>query len=61
MSSGLAWNEDVPYDNPENSEIKMIRSSNPVEYVLSQPSGFSTRDRSGNIMAETTQLLAAHH
>jgi CubicO group peptidase (beta-lactamase class C family) len=26
MSSGLAWNEDVPYDNPENSEIRMIRS-----------------------------------
>src|SRR5437762_115570 len=23
MSSGLSWNEDVPYDNPENSEIRM--------------------------------------
>ena len=40
MSSGLVWNEDIPYDDPENSEIRMIRSSNPVEYVLSQPMDF---------------------
>jgi hypothetical protein len=26
----LVWNEEVPYDNPEN-EIRMIRSSNQVE------------------------------
>ena len=58
MSSGLVWNEDVPYDNPENSEIRMIRSSNPVEYVLSQalefPPGQVWKYNGG-----TTQLLAA--
>jgi len=58
MTSGLVWNEEVPYDNPENSEIRMIRSSNPVEYVLSQPlesqPGVSWKYNGG-----TTQLLAA--
>jgi len=37
MSPGLVWNEDIPYDNPENSEIRMTNSPNQVEYVLSQP------------------------
>jgi len=58
MSSGLVWNEDVPYDNPENSEIRMIRSSDPVQYVLSQPMNFPP----GNVWkynGGTTQLLAA--
>jgi CubicO group peptidase (beta-lactamase class C family) len=58
MSSGLSWNEDVPYDNPENSEIRMIRSGNPVEYVLSQPMDFPP----GTVWkynGGTTQLLAA--
>jgi CubicO group peptidase (beta-lactamase class C family) len=58
MTSGLVWNEDIPYDNPENSEIKMINSANPVEYVLSQPMevapGQVWRYNGG-----TTQLLAA--
>lgn len=58
MSSGLKWNEDIPYDNPENSEIRMKRSPNPVEYVLSQPMDFppgTTWKYNGG----TTQLLAA--
>ena len=58
MSSGLAWNEEVPYDNPENSEIRMIRSPNPVGYVLSQPMdhppGIFWKYNGG-----TTQLLAS--
>jgi CubicO group peptidase (beta-lactamase class C family) len=58
MSSGLSWNEDVPYDNPENSEIKMVRSSNPVEYVLSQPMDFPP-GRVWRYNGGTTQLLAA--
>ncbi|OQP45292.1 hypothetical protein A4H97_32775 [Niastella yeongjuensis] len=37
MTSGLKWNEEVPYDNPDNSEIQMIRSGNPIEFILSQP------------------------
>jgi CubicO group peptidase (beta-lactamase class C family) len=58
MSSGLVWNEDVPYDNPENSEIRMIRSSNQVEYVLSQPMGFPP-GQVWQYNGGTTQLLAA--
>jgi len=58
MSSGLSWNEDVPYDNPENSEIKMVRSSNPVEYVLSQPMEFPP-GKVWKYNGGTTQLLAA--
>lgn len=58
MSSGLKWNEEVPYDNPENSEIKMIRSNNPVEYVLSQPMDFPP-GKVWKYNGGTTQLLAA--
>ena len=58
MSSGLVWNEDIPYDNPENSEIRMTRSPNQVEYVLSQP----FEQPPGKVWkynGGTTQLLAA--
>ena len=58
MSSGLVWNEEVPYDNPENSEIRMIRSSNPVEYVLRQPMEFPP-GQVWKYNGGTTQLLAA--
>lgn len=36
MSAGLEWNEDVPYTDPLNDEIKMTRSSDPIGYVLSR-------------------------
>src|SRR4030095_7458536 len=58
MSSGLTWNEEVPYNNPENSEIRMIRSSNPVEYVLSQSMDFQP-GKKWKYNGGTTQLLAA--
>ena len=58
MSSGLSWNEEVPYDNPENSEVKMIRSSDPVEYVLSQSMDASP-GKVWKYNGGTTQLLAA--
>ncbi|SDF57656.1 serine hydrolase domain-containing protein [Chitinophaga filiformis] len=58
MSSGLVWNEDVPYDNPENSEIKMIQSSDPVGYVLSQPMD-APPGQVWKYNGGTTQLLAA--
>ncbi|HMF72830.1 MAG TPA: serine hydrolase [Flavitalea sp.] len=35
MTSGLKWNEEVPYDNPENSEIQMSRSADPIGFILS--------------------------
>lgn len=58
MSSGIVWNEDIPYDNPENSEIRMTRSSNQVEYVLSQPMEFPP-GKVWKYNGGTTQLLAA--
>jgi CubicO group peptidase (beta-lactamase class C family) len=58
MSSGLKWNEEVPYDNPDNSEIRMINSHNPVEYVLSQPMAFPP-GKVWQYNGGTTQLLAA--
>jgi CubicO group peptidase (beta-lactamase class C family) len=37
MSSGLAWNEDVPWDDPRNTEAGMITAADPFRYILSQP------------------------
>ncbi len=37
MSSGLDWNEEVPYDNPANTEIQMDNSKDPIKFVLSRP------------------------
>ncbi len=57
MTSGLEWNEDVPYNDPRNSEIQMTSSSDPIEFILSRPltskPGEAWRYNGG-----TTQLLA---
>ena len=37
MSAGLAWDEDMPYSDPRNSEIQMDSAPDPVRFVLSQP------------------------
>jgi len=37
MSQGLAWDEDLPYSDPTNSETRMDFSPDPVRYALSQP------------------------
>lgn len=37
MTTGLAWNENVPYSNPKNDETKMTYSQDPIKYVLEQP------------------------
>lgn len=58
MSSGLVWNEDVPYDNPANSEIRMIFSPDPVGYVLTQPME-APPGQVWKYNGGTTQLLAA--
>jgi CubicO group peptidase (beta-lactamase class C family) len=36
MTTGQAWNEDVPYSDSANSEIRMAGSADPVSYALSQ-------------------------
>ncbi|MGO4339458.1 serine hydrolase domain-containing protein [Labrys sp. KB_33_2] len=37
MSPGLAWNEQLAYDNPANSESRMDMAKDPCRYALEQP------------------------
>ncbi|MBL6614025.1 MAG: serine hydrolase [Reyranella sp.] len=37
MSSGVAWEENVPWDDPRNNERGMIMAADPFRYILSQP------------------------
>jgi CubicO group peptidase (beta-lactamase class C family) len=37
MTAGLEWNEDVPYTDPRNDEIRMTRDSAPLRYALARP------------------------
>ena len=37
MTSGFEWNEDMPYTDPLNDEIRMTRDSDPLRYALSRP------------------------
>jgi CubicO group peptidase (beta-lactamase class C family) len=37
MTSGLMWNEQVSYNNPENSEWQMVESEDWMNYVVSRP------------------------
>ncbi len=58
MSAGLFWDEHLPYTDPKNSEIEMDRSTDPIDYVLSQ----KLVEKPGtvfNYSGGCTQLLAA--
>jgi CubicO group peptidase (beta-lactamase class C family) len=37
MSLGFEWNEDIPYQDPTNSEIQMERAPDRYRYILSRP------------------------
>ncbi|HET7745883.1 MAG TPA: serine hydrolase, partial [Vicinamibacteria bacterium] len=37
MTSGLEWNEDVPYTDPRNDEIRMTNDEDPLRFALSRP------------------------
>jgi CubicO group peptidase (beta-lactamase class C family) len=37
MTSGFEWNEDIPYSDPRNDEIRMTTDSRPLRYALSRP------------------------
>jgi CubicO group peptidase (beta-lactamase class C family) len=37
MSAGLAWNEYISYNDPANSERRMMEAPDRVRYVLEQP------------------------
>jgi CubicO group peptidase (beta-lactamase class C family) len=36
MTSGLEWNEDIPYSDPKNDEIQMTRDAQPLRYALAR-------------------------
>ena len=58
MTSGLKWNEDVPYNDPQNDEIRMTRDSSPLRYALSVP--FATDPGTDfNYNGGLTQVMAA--
>jgi CubicO group peptidase (beta-lactamase class C family) len=58
MSSGLEWNENIPYTDPANSEIQMDNSDDPIRYVLSRPL-VATPGTTWNYNGGCTQVLAA--
>jgi CubicO group peptidase (beta-lactamase class C family) len=37
MAAGLEWNETLPYTDPRNDEVGLIRSPDPIRFVLSRP------------------------
>ena len=37
MSLGLEWNEDIPYQDPANSEIQMEQAPDRYRYIFSRP------------------------
>lgn len=37
MTAGLAWNEEIPYNDPRNDEIRMSGAERPLHYALSRP------------------------
>jgi CubicO group peptidase (beta-lactamase class C family) len=58
MTSGFEWNENVPYNDPRNDEIRMTRDSHPLRYALSRP--FAADPGSEfNYNGGLTQVLAA--
>jgi len=57
MTTGQDWNEDVPYDDPKNDEIKMTYSNNPVNYVFNKDILYEPGSK-WNYSGGTTQVLA---
>jgi CubicO group peptidase (beta-lactamase class C family) len=58
MTAGLEWDESMPYTDPRNSEHLMIRSGDPLGYVLSRPL-VADPGRQFTYNGGLTELLAA--
>ena len=58
MSSGIAWNENIPYTDAQNSERRMIDATDPYRYVLEQPLT-EEPGKVWNYSGGSTALLAA--
>jgi CubicO group peptidase (beta-lactamase class C family) len=63
MSSGITWNESIPYSDPANSERQMNGALAPIRYVFTQPvaapPGTVFNFNSGNTVALATALEKA--
>jgi len=58
MSSGLEWNENLPYTDPHNSEMAMLRSGDRLRFAL-QPPLVATPGIEWNYSGGCTELLGA--
>ena len=58
MTSGFEWNENVPYNDPRNDEIRMTRDQHPLRYALS-PSFAVDPGSDFNYNGGLTQVMAA--
>jgi CubicO group peptidase (beta-lactamase class C family) len=58
MSSGVAWNQNMPYFDAKNSERRMTNAPDPYRYVLEQPL-LEEPGKVWNYSSGSTQLLAA--
>jgi CubicO group peptidase (beta-lactamase class C family) len=58
MSSGIDWDESTSYSNPLNSEVQMIYSDDPVDFILSRTMKYPP-GQVWNYNGGTTQLLAS--
>lgn len=57
MTTGLDWNEKVPYNDPKNDEIQMTYSEDPIRYVLSKAL-IEAPGTKWNYSGGATQILA---
>ena len=58
MSSGLAWDENLPYTDPNNSEVAMLRSGDRWRFAL-QPRLLVAPGSEWNYSGGCTELLGA--
>ncbi len=58
MNSGIEWDEEIPYTDPKNSEIRMDNAPDAIEFVLSQQI-VDTPGKSYAYSGGSSQLLAA--
>lgn len=58
FSAGIEWNEDVPYTNPLNDEIRMTDSKDPIGFVLSRAQ-VAAPGSTWNYNGGLTQVLGA--
>ena len=58
MTSGFEWNEEIPYNDPRNDEIKMTKDPQPLRYALA-PAFADPPGTAFNYNGGLTQVMAA--